>query len=120
MDGPLRVTGYTELVAALRLLPRAAAAGLRDELRKGADSVREDATERFDSLSAKTAAGFRTYVRASGISVEQSLRKTTGLRPDWGGKQMTDGLLPALKEKEEELAAGVDAMVAAVAEAAGL
>lgn len=120
MPGPLRVTGYTELVVALRTLPRATAAGLRDELRKGADSVKQDAAERLQDDSPKTAAGFRTYVRMRGIGVEQSLRKTTGLRPDWGATQMTDALLPALADKETEIAAGVDAMVAAVWAASGL
>ena len=38
-----------------------------------------------------TAAGLRTRVRQRGVSVEQSLRKTTGLRPDYGRLQQGYG-----------------------------
>jgi hypothetical protein len=37
--------------------------------------------------------------------VEQSLRKVTGLRPDWGATQMRKGLLPALSSKQNEVEA---------------
>jgi hypothetical protein len=53
----------------------------------------------------RTAEGFRTYIRGgANVHVEQSLRKTTGLRPDWGELQMTKGLLPARADKIDEVA----------------
>jgi len=73
--------------------------------------VQEAARKRFISRVAgkgtrRTAEGFRTYVRGQGstVQVEQSLRKTTGLRPDWGALQMTEALLPARDEKLDEVA----------------
>lgn len=120
MGGPLRLVGYTETLRAVNALPKAVAAGLRDEIRHVGELVREDAEGRINDLSQKTAAGFRTYVRARGVSVEQSLRKTTGLRPDWGKTQMRQGLLPALDDKQDELIEGVETMVERVAAGLGL
>jgi hypothetical protein len=83
-------------------------------LRDGGDIIRLDAGKKFrrnvsGSGVGRTADGFRTYVRAGGIvSVEQSLGKTTGLRPDWGALQMTQGLLPAREEKLDEVAERIE------------
>lgn len=39
-------------------------------------------------------------MRERGVSVEQSIRKTSGLRPDWGRSQMRVSLIPTLIEDE--------------------
>jgi hypothetical protein len=41
-------------------------------------------------------------VRQRGIAVEQSRRRTTGKRPDFGALQMTRALMPSLDEHEAE------------------
>lgn len=73
---------------------------VRSTLRKVGDIVKVEAAERLREIDARSAAGLRTVVRQRGVSVEQSLRKTTGTRPDFGALQMRQALLPALAEKE--------------------
>ena len=83
-------------------------------LRSGGQIVQEEARKQFIRKVSgrgvqRTAEGFRTYVRVGGaVSVEQSLRKTTGLRPDWGALQMTEALLPARDEKLDEVAERIE------------
>lgn len=101
--GTLAVRGLRELQRALRLADPALRKEIRERYRKVGRLVQEDASRRFDEYDPKTAAGFRTYVRQRGVQVEQSLRKTTGLRPDWGSLQMREGLLPATEAKGEEI-----------------
>jgi hypothetical protein len=97
------VEGLGELLAALKTTDAALAHELREGLREGGQKVQGRATARFLRYSQRTARGFRTIVRKRGVSVEQSLRKTTGLRPDWGGVQMVDGLIPAAEEELPEV-----------------
>ena len=91
-------------------------AELKEALRDSGGMVRDEAAQLFGRYSEKTAAGYRVYVRARGVSVEQSLRKTTGKRPDWGRIQMKDALIPALDEKtdavRERVVAAIDAVTA--------
>jgi hypothetical protein len=63
--------------------------------------VRSDAAARAAPIDARTAAGYRVRVRQRGITVEQSLRKTTGKHPQYGAYQMTHMLIPALRDNEE-------------------
>lgn len=106
-----RITGYTELLTALKKLPRDIELGLRAELKAAGMEVQADAAARFDRLSDKTAKNFRTYVRLRGVSVEQALGRVTGRRPDWGALQMKDALVPALNDKQEEVVRRVELMV---------
>lgn len=76
---------------------------VREKLKEAADVVREEASKLFAPVSAKTAGGYRVRARVSGISVEQSLRKTTGLHPTYGSLQMRRALLPALEAKSGEV-----------------
>lgn len=75
---------------------------VREALRTAGERVQHDSASRTAGRlrSPKSASGYRTYVRASDVSVEQSLRKTTGLRPRWGGTQMRKSLVPSLLENE--------------------
>ncbi len=78
---------------------------LRADLGKVGDVVRDEARRRFESVSSKTAAGFETRVRVGSsalVVVAQSLRKTTGSRPDYGATQMRLALLPARAAKHDE------------------
>ncbi len=74
----------------------------RAALRKAGGAVKEDASRRFARYDQRTAAGYRVVVRRTGVAVEQSLRKTTGLRPDFGKLQMRRALVPALHDNEQE------------------
>jgi hypothetical protein len=79
---------------------------VRSALRDAGQQVREDAAQKTAGKlrSPKSAAGYRVVVRQRGVFVEQSLRKTTGLRPKWGGTQMRDSLIPALEEDKDDTA----------------
>jgi hypothetical protein len=81
---------------------------VRSQYRKVGDIVKVDAAGRFRSIDAGSAAGFRTVVRQRGVSVEQSKRRTTGKRPDYGALQMRLALMPGLEAKEEEVVAAFD------------
>lgn len=105
------VKGYREFMRACAKAPKDTRTEVRAAFRVVGDIVRTDAASRLASLSAKSAAGLRTRVRQTGVSVEQSARKTTGKRPDWGATQMKEALLPAVVSKEHEV---VDAMEDAI------
>lgn len=109
---PYVVRGYSEFMRAMQLADKQSRKALRDELRRTGERVRVDAGARFARYSARTAAGYRTRVRQRGIAVEQSLRRTTGLRGDFGALQMRRALLPArddnLDTLERDLEAAMD------------
>jgi hypothetical protein len=85
---------------------------VREGLRFAGQIVQEEGRRLFANKHVQalaTAEGFRTYVRAGAlVQVEQSLRKTTGTRPDWGALQMTEGLLPAVDSKLDDVAERIE------------
>lgn len=120
-----RVTGLTETLVALRGLPKAQEAALRAEFRAVgkllANAWRLKLTHgvaRSASVQ-RTALGLRPYVRLRGVEVDQTLRKTTGLRPDWGRTQMRYGE-EAIDDSTEEIVAGIDAALSEAQRAVGL
>ncbi len=122
MAGTLVVSGFKELVAATSGLIPTEKAATREALEKVGEIVRLEGTR--DLIQYKTggaarsgaelrnavrsAAGFRVRVRQRGVEVEQSLRKTTGLHPEWGGVQMKHALLPALFASQDEIVVEFD------------
>lgn len=78
---------------------------VREALRASGEIVRADAVPRLAKYSSRSAAGLKVRVRQRGVAVEQSLRKTTGRRPDYGALQMTKALLPAATRSEPLVAA---------------
>lgn len=109
MANEIIVQGYREFLRACEAAPPLLRREIRGTYREVGDIVKKDAREKLSDLSRKSADGYRTYVRTRGIEVEQSLRKTTGLRPDWGKTQMRKALIPALDEKEPEVVAAFEA-----------
>lgn len=98
----LRVEGYRELLIACDNAERNIKKGTRDALRHAGDAVKQGATDLFGKYDARSAAGYRTRVRRTGVAVEQSIRRTTGKRPDFGALQMRTALVPSLEEHEAE------------------
>ena len=102
----LRVVGYRDLLRAFQLADREQKKALRDTLREVGGKVRTGASlhvlDDKGAQDAKTAAGYKVYVRQRGVAVEQSLPRTTGLHPEWGAWQMRHALLPSLVENEAE------------------
>ena len=102
-QGTLRVTNYREFQRVVAKSDKALKREARAAFRKVGDVVKADVRERLVGIDGKTAAGYRTLVRQRGISVEQSLRKTTGLRPDFSVLQKTRALDPALAANEHRI-----------------
>ena len=99
----LRVHGYKEFMRATAQADKETKKLVRNTLRQVGDIVRQEATHRFSHVDAHSAGGYRTRVRQRGIAVEQSLRRTTGLHPEWGAIQMRLALVPAVEANEARL-----------------
>lgn len=112
----LRVRGYREFIRATNQAGPAARRAVREALREAAGPVREDAARRFAKYDERSAAHFRVGVTQRGVFVEQGLRKTTGLRPDYGALQMRKALLPALVSREAETERAVEHAIDRIAD----
>jgi len=99
----LRVKGYREFMRATVRADRESKAYIRQAFKDAGESVRADAARRMTEYDSRSAAGYRVAVRQRGVAVNQSLRKTTGDRPDYGALQMRKALLPALQANGDEL-----------------
>lgn len=115
-DETLKVRGFKEFVRACDHAGKETKKQVRGTFRKVGDIVKVEAAARFASYDARSAAGYRTVVRQRGVSVEQSLRKTTGKRPDFGALQMTKALIPALDDKADEVEHAMEAAIDKVAD----
>lgn len=116
MAETLRLKGYREFLRACDRAGRETKKEVRGTFREVGDIVRDEARSRFEDISPKSAAGYRTRVRARGVAVEQSLRRTTGTRPDFGSLQMREALVPALEEKEDEVEDAMEKAIDKVAD----
>ena len=94
------VRGHRDVIKGLKDCEKKERFATRAILRRTGDAVKTEAATRFSRYDQKSAAGYRTVVRQRGISVEQRLRRTTGLRPDFGALQMAKALLPAAADKQ--------------------
>ena len=108
MPGPgpaLVVKGYREFLRASDRAEKSSKNFVRDNFREVGEVVRVPAADDLRDLqpTGKSAAGLRTIVRTRGVAVEQTLRKTTGKRPDWGKTQMRKILLPNVDAHEREI-----------------
>lgn len=102
----IKVEGYREFLRACDRAGKETRREVRKTFRQVGDIVRQEARVNMRDLeprSPKTEQGFRTVVRTRGVDVEQTKRKTTGKRGDWGDTQMKRALIPALEEKEDEV-----------------
>lgn len=100
----LAVEGYSEFQRALRRADKETRSEVRKADRESGDVVRVEWRGRLEVIDPRSAAGLRTRVRTRGVSVEQSLRRTTGERPDYGALQMRRGVA-ALEAKAREVVA---------------
>ena len=104
----VRLLGYREFLRACDRAGKESKAYVRGSFREVGDIVRLDASAMLAPVSSRSAAGYRTRVRARGVAVEQSLRKTTGTRPDWGVHQMRRVLVPSMTQNEERIVGAMD------------
>jgi hypothetical protein len=103
--GTVHIRGYREFLRATNRAEKASKRFVRDNFKEVGEVVRVPAADDLRTLqpTGKSAAGLRTIVRARGVNVEQTLRKVTGKRPDWGATQMRKILLPNLESHEREI-----------------
>lgn len=107
----VRVRGLGELQRDFRKMSKDLAKEVRGELREVAEPVRAEAQRLLAPLDAGSAAGYKVRVRTRGVAVEQSRRRTTGRRPDWGALQMRRVLLPALASQQSHVFRGLERML---------
>jgi hypothetical protein len=112
----VRVKGLRELQRALKDADRELRLAVRAELREAGEIVRREGQALFERYSPKSAAGYRVRVRQRGVAVEQSLRRTTGLHPEWGRLQLREALEPALDAKQDEVVGRLEDAVDNVAD----
>lgn len=91
MAETVRVTGYREFVRACDHAGPDTKKQVRTALRQAGESVQGQWSADEERFGSRTATGLRTIVRTRGISVEQTRRKTTGTRPDFGRLQQRIG-----------------------------
>lgn len=107
----VKVEGLRDLHRALRRYDKSLALELNRRLKQAAELVRGDAAARFQRINAVSAAGFRPRARSGAAFVEQSRKRTTGTRPDFGSLQMSLALLPALESKSGEVEQSIERML---------
>jgi hypothetical protein len=107
-DHTLRITGYREFLRACDHAGKDVKRETRGAFKKVGEIVRLDMQQLFAKYDARSAAGYRTYVRLRGIDVEQSLGKVTGRRPDYADLQVRKAAEPAVADKENEVLRAFD------------
>lgn len=117
MAAKIVVHGQRETSAAFRACGGDLNRRYRGWLRDAGEPVRSEASALFSAVDARSAAGYRVKVRARGVAVEQTLRRTTGEHGGYGALQMRLALIPALDANEnrvvEVLERGVDGIARA-------
>jgi len=108
----VRVSGYREFMRAVARTEPDVERRIKDAFKEAGEPVRRYAAAAFARYDARSAAGYKVVVRQRGVAVMQSIRKTTGLRPDYGSLQMRRALLPGvyamLPETEKALEEALD------------
>lgn len=119
--GTVRVRGLNETLRAFRYIGGDLNKEVRAELKQVGEIVRRDASVRASAkgYGARTQSGYRTRVRQKGVAVEQSRRKTTGKRPEFGALQMRKVLIPARSDNYDEVIKGLEKALDNLAREAG-
>ena len=108
----VKVNGLRELHRALKNYDNGLKLELEQELRDAGDLVATSARTKFVGIDARSAAGFKSKVRGFGrVVVQQSRRRTTGRRGDFGSLQMRRALLPSVTENEPQVLHAIEGML---------
>jgi hypothetical protein len=108
----IKITNLRQFHRALKDYDEDLKRELEQELKDAADIVRTDARRRFSTIDVRSAAGFRPRVKGFGrVLVEQSRRRSTGQRPDFGSLQMRRALIPAVYDNRERVMDAVENML---------
>lgn len=116
--GTVTTKGLKEFIRAADAAGKETKKQVRDTLRKVAEPVKVGVQRTLSQWGDPgSASRVGISVRRTGIvAVEQRHPKTTGLRPDYGVKQMRDAFLPELEAQEGEIERGFERAVAEIAD----
>lgn len=105
------VEGYRQLQRDFGRMSKDLRKDLRSQLKEIGGIVADDARQRAAAYSDRTARSIRPKVRTADLSVQDTARKVTGKRPDYGKLVMRRVLLPAREAKQRELMDGLETML---------
>jgi hypothetical protein len=103
----VRVEGVARVQKAFRGIDKSLATEFGKDLQKAADPVVQ-ATKAKEKWQGASIGTIRSRRRGINVYVEQSARKVTGLRGDYGALQYRQALVPALTENEDEVFSEVE------------
>jgi hypothetical protein len=115
----VRVYGLREVNAAFRKVDSSLARQFGDDLKKAAEPVVKEAQQKETRWRGASIGTIRAKRSGARVFVEQSARKRTGLRPDYGALQLRSALVPALEENADEVFTEVDKVLDRYANGAG-
>jgi hypothetical protein len=98
----VRVEGAAKVQKAFRGIEKRLATEFGKDLQKAADPVVE-ATKAKEKWQGASIGTIRSRRRGVNVYVEQSARKVTGKRADYGALQMKQALVPALDENADKV-----------------
>lgn len=119
MSATVRVHGLREVNAAFRKVDKKLAREFGNDLKKAALPVVEQARQEEQRWQGASISTIRAKRSGPRVFVEQSARKKTGLRPDFGALQMRDALEPALEQKADVVFDVVDIILNQYAHGSG-
>jgi hypothetical protein len=99
---------YREVIRGLNQAGKDTKTEVRKAFRQSGEVVKQEAAQTMSSINTRTAAGYKVGVTQKGVRVYQSVRKTTGKRPDYGAYQMRRALLPAVRDNRAEIEDGIE------------
>jgi hypothetical protein len=102
----VRVEGWREAARALDRVNRDAKRSILSGIAEGARPIADDANERLGRY--RGIGRITTRSNVSGVFVQQSHRKVTGKRGDFGALQMRRGLIPAAEQEQPHVVASIE------------
>ena len=112
MADAVRVKGLRQLHRALKEYSDDVKRELEQELRAAGEIVATSARSKFVGIDQRSAAGFKSKTKGFGrVVVQQSRRRTTGRRGDFGSLQMRRALLPAVGENQAQVLEHIEGML---------
>jgi hypothetical protein len=115
----IRVEGLREVQKAFRDVDKSLVTSLGGELKRAAEPVVASAKTKVARFQGASVGTIRAVRSGPNVYVEQSARKVTGLRGDFGSLQMRTVLEPALDENENRVFAEVERVLDKYADGAG-
>ncbi len=104
----VRVSGLRELQSAFRKIDRHLVSDFGNDLKKLAEPVARTARAKVTRYAGASVSTIRPRRSGLTVYVEQSARKVTGRRGDFGALQMRTVLEPALDEHSDQIMEGAD------------